>query len=146
MKEARLLHEINHLNIVKFHSVCEDGVTSVTVPTKLGFLMEYVRFDFSPMKIDQKVSSLKDFLRLVDQFDCGGFEHLAEFIVKDIANALEHLHSRDIVHRDLKPDNVLVSNTHYTSLPENERNRYWTSQPIQVKLTEAELLSFTPTA
>jgi serine/threonine protein kinase len=29
-------------------------------------------------------------------------------MVKDLANALQYLHSRKIVHRDLKPENVMV--------------------------------------
>jgi serine/threonine protein kinase len=29
-------------------------------------------------------------------------------MVKDLANALQYLHSREIVHRDLKPENLMV--------------------------------------
>ena len=132
-KEAKLLHTVNHDNIVKFDSVCFYTGSSVN---KISFLMEYNQFDFAPLGQNYSVSSLKDFLLFVDKFDCSGLEHLNDYIATDVCRGLSYLHSNDIVHRDLKPDNVLVSNQHYTSLIEEEREKYWFSKPIVAKLTD----------
>ncbi|XP_064631650.1 cyclin-dependent kinase 15-like [Lineus longissimus] len=101
IKEARLLNSIRHPNIVQFNSVFHDSENG-SLPMRNGFIMEYVHFSFKPLNMDKDVSSLTDFLNIVDQYDGVGFEHVSKFIAKDIVSALAFLHSKDVVHRDLQ--------------------------------------------
>lgn len=37
-------------------------------------------------------------------------------IVKQMAEAVEHMHDQDIAHRDIKPENIVICNVPFTSL------------------------------
>jgi len=133
LKEVKLLHQARHDNIVKFDSVVrvEDS------GKKLGMLLEYVAFDFTPFGEDCQLSSLKDFMNKVDtEANYEGFEHLHDIIALDVCKGLSYLHSHDIVHRDLKPGNILVSNQHYASMGQSTVEEYWEKRPIIAKLTD----------
>ena len=84
-------------------------------------MLEYVYFDFTPFRLEGRVSSLQDYL------DCMGtkeeilssFACLHRKIAEDASLGLQYLHERNIVHRDLKPGNVLISNQcHYNNVHE----------------------------
>ncbi|XP_074608746.1 cyclin-dependent kinase 9-like [Acropora palmata] len=116
VKEARMLYNIQHDNVVKFKAFCQKPY---------AIMLEYVYFDFSVFgdECDKKVHSLREFLVFVDKEQV--LEDLNECsvitkIAKDVANGLCYLHSKDIVHRDLKTANVLVSNQHYSNIASKE--------------------------
>ena len=78
--------------------------------------MEYSCFDFGPFGIEKRVSTLANFLHLVDDnFDFTSFAELLPICAKDIITGLEYLHNKNIAHRDLKPANILVSNQNYSN-------------------------------
>ena len=128
-KEARLLHDLNHDNIVGFKAVCHEPV---------ALMLEYVYFDLSVFGGEGKVSSLKNFLSCLDKGNCHGIEaNFMTSIASDIGSGLLYLHERGIAHRDLKPSNVLVSNHHYCEETNRDKIAYaWSHQPVICKLTD----------
>jgi serine/threonine protein kinase len=85
VREARLLMELDHPNIVKGLRVAREGDV-------FFFAMEEIPGE-----------CLLDILVRDGPFD----EETALGIVVEVAAALEYLHSRGLVHRDVKPGNVL---------------------------------------
>lgn len=129
LKEARLLHEVNHKSIVRFEAMCNE-------PHAL--MLEYVYFELAVFGIQGKVSSLDDLLSFVDKSNCEGIaETFMQKIAHDIARGLQYLHDKDIVHRDLKPENVLVSNHHYRGETDRQKlNVASKAEPLICKLTD----------
>lgn len=128
IKEAKVMHSLNHKNVVKFDSLINSGSCAVT-----SFLMEYVNFDFKYFGLDYTASSLKELLGTLDKEEYIGFEHFQIIIARDITNGLKYLHDKGIVHRDLKPENILVSNQHYD---ESTIASFWETRPVMAKLTD----------
>ncbi|XP_028404026.1 probable myosin light chain kinase DDB_G0284661 [Dendronephthya gigantea] len=112
-KEAALLNSIKgHKNIVQFLGFCEEPCS---------IMLEYISFSFSPLGAEKCVSTLADFLRLLDEdYDFESFSHLLPVCAQDIVAGLEYLHGKNIAHRDLKLGNILVSNQHYVEKFTNE--------------------------
>ena len=129
VKEARILQKLSHNNIVIFKGICNNP---------FALVLEYVYFDFSPFGVKSKVSSLADFLTVLDGFNCHGFDspHVISTICKDMAVGLQYLHGNDIAHRDLKPANILVSNRHYCHLQGTEMREVWVKHPLLCKLAD----------
>ncbi|CAI9740149.1 kinase-activated kinase 2 [Octopus vulgaris] len=50
------------------------------------------------------------FTRIQERTNSAFTEQEAAAIIRDIATAIDHLHSMDIAHRDIKPENLLYSN------------------------------------
>ncbi|ACZ32590.1 serine/threonine-protein kinase [Chlamydia pneumoniae LPCoLN] len=86
LKEAQSLHQITHPNIVKFHRYGK-------WQDCLYIAMEYIE------GISLREYILAQFISLPQAID----------IIFDIAQALEHLHSRNILHKDIKPENILIT-------------------------------------
>ena len=77
-KEARLLHDLDPDNIVKFKAVCHEPV---------AVILEYVYSDLSVFGGEGKVSSLKDFISCLDTGDCNGMDaNFMNRIESDIAH------------------------------------------------------------
>ena len=76
--------------------------------------MKYSCFDFGPLGVEKKVSTLEDFVHFVDaEFDFSAFGDLLLVCARDLVTGLAFLHSNCIAHRHLKPGNTLVCNQHY---------------------------------
>jgi tetratricopeptide (TPR) repeat protein len=89
IREARAAAALNHPHIVTIHDVGEEGGQPFLV-------MELV----PGPRLSQARPT--DLARVVD-------------IATQICAALEHAHTNQIVHRDLKPDNVLLSDSSYST-------------------------------
>ena len=87
IKEARLLQNLRHANVVEFKGICTD---------QLSLLLEYAYFDFSPFGCDIQTHSLAEFLTVCEQSSCDGmnvavFAHAAF----DVASDLKYLHQNN---------------------------------------------------
>ena len=82
----RILEELDHENILKFHEVFEDEQTiyCVTEICKGHELFDVI--------LELGTLSERD----------------AASIIQKILEAVEYLHDKGIAHRDLKPENVLI--------------------------------------
>ena len=65
IKEARLLQNLRHANVVEFKGICTD---------QLSLLLEYAYFDFSPFGCDIQThsASLAELLAVCEQSSCDG--------------------------------------------------------------------------
>ncbi len=88
LEEARVLSELNHPNIVRFHTVD-------MVEDRLIIVMEYVE-GTSLRKVIERESPMS--------------QERTVFLMQQILNALHHAHSIGIVHRDVKPENIILTN------------------------------------
>ena len=85
-KEAELLESLDHPNVLKFIDFQEkEG--------RVYIVTEYVQGKNLKELIKEKSLSVKD---------------KAE-IIRQIADALDYVHSGGIIHRDIKPSNVMVT-------------------------------------
>src|SRR5262245_59475862 len=90
-REAQHAAKLDHPNIVRGLGVGKD-----TDSGKHYLIMEYVDGPSAQQLLDRH-----------GKIALGDAVH----IIKDIAQALEHVQSRDIVHRDIKPENILITRT-----------------------------------
>lgn len=99
--EVQIMKSIHHDNIIKYKQIPDDLEHAISVynPTKLPLLsMEYCS---------------KGNLRYVLQEprNISGLNEIdVRFLLTDIRNGLEYLHSKNITHRDIKPDNIVLQN------------------------------------
>jgi len=108
LKEARLLAQLSHENIVAFDSICETRSKARPVQ-KMGILLELVEFSSTVDGEEFTVSSLQEYLVFLNtQCKFRGFEENHNVIARGMCNGLAFLHESNVVHMDLKPANVLL--------------------------------------
>ena len=86
LKEARIISELHHENIINVYDVFEENGTAY-------YVMEYI-----------DGGSLGSLLQLKGKLT----EDEAVNYIKKIANAVEYIHQRKINHFDIKPDNIML--------------------------------------
>ncbi|KAL3887124.1 hypothetical protein ACJMK2_027078 [Sinanodonta woodiana] len=94
-KEARLMEQLTHENIVHFYGVCREGEYIVMEYVQLGSLLEFIQ------KCKQQGKSLKD----QSITFCMG-----------LARGMEYLHSKSIMHCDLAARNILLTDHHVVKI------------------------------
>ena len=103
-----------------------------------AMMLEYVYFDFNLFGLDERVSTLSDFLIKIDEYDSAGYQEMVSHAATEIISGLAYLHQTGIAHRDLKTANILVSNQHYCSMSVKSRDLHesYHERPIARKLTD----------
>jgi len=119
-RESELMESLDHPNIVKLHEVietqfsiyiCMDYIEGES--NSLGeicfccHLRSQFQADFVGLFYMTLGTSLEQYLKIQDQGKLD--EKEARRIIRELARAIAHCHSRFIVHRDLKPANVLIT-------------------------------------
>ena len=89
-REFQLLQSLSHPNIIRAHEYDRDGDTAF-------FTMEYL----SGLSLESVLSAHREVVL--------GRAH-ALIIIRDVAAALEHAHTRGVVHGDLNPGNIFITN------------------------------------
>jgi predicted Ser/Thr protein kinase len=89
-REFQLLQSLSHPNIVRAHEYDRDGDTAF-------FTMEYL----SGLSLEGVLAAHRE--AVLERAH-------ALMIIRDVAAALEHAHSRGVVHGDLNPGNIFVTN------------------------------------
>lgn len=97
--EVLIMKSLHHENIIKFKAIPHDLEASISKfnTTKLPLLsMEYC-----------SKGNLRHVLH--DTRNLSGLSETdVRFLLSDIRNGLEYLHSKKVTHRDLKPDNIVL--------------------------------------
>jgi PAS domain-containing serine/threonine kinase len=70
---------------------------------------------FSPQGFPSQKSSAMDLFECIEQHDSFQ-EDKAQYIFKQIVNALSHLHEVGLVHRDVKDENILIDSNYHVKL------------------------------
>ncbi len=84
-KEARILSELNHNNIVRFYSID-------IIENKICLVMEYVDGDSLRSLIGERKLEIEKIKNITVQ----------------ILDALSYAHKKGFLHRDIKPENILI--------------------------------------
>lgn len=87
IREAKMIASLDHPHIVRVMDVFEENGTAY-------YVMD-----------DLKGGSLKDKVRLQGRFS----EAEAEDFIRQVADALSYIHSRNMLHLDVKPSNILLN-------------------------------------
>jgi cyclin-dependent kinase-like len=90
LREAGILKEVQHKNVVKF-------ITHIEHHGDQCLVLEFVPQD------------LLGFLKSVACLDKNSAMAVKAGLVRQLVSGLQYLHSKNVVHRDLKPDNLLVT-------------------------------------
>ena len=87
VREAKLVAQLHHPNIVDIYAIVEDG-------PEIYLVFEFVE----GLTLDDALKSS----------GAMGFER-ARRVIKEMAAAVEHAHEKGVIHRDLKPSNVMLA-------------------------------------
>ncbi len=86
-KEALILNEVNHDNLVKCFYIFSDD-------NNFYFVMEYVGGG--------------DLFSLMTQYNFN--KQVVKQFLAEVLLSLDYIHSKEIYHRDIKPENILIDN------------------------------------
>ena len=86
MKEAKILAQLNHPNVVQIYDIIENN-------GQLALVMEYLTGNTLSKQLRENIVTLKQRLQWLQQ----------------IADGLATAHEKGLIHRDLKIDNILIS-------------------------------------
>ncbi|XP_028393478.1 serine/threonine-protein kinase pef1-like isoform X2 [Dendronephthya gigantea] len=87
IREASLLQELKHANIVKLHDIVHTKDT-------LMFVFEYLHTDLS---------------HYLEKYPSGLHPHNAKLFLLQLLRGLNYCHDKRILHRDIKPQNLLLN-------------------------------------
>ncbi|CAB3984768.1 cyclin-dependent kinase 14-like isoform X1 [Paramuricea clavata] len=87
IREASLLQELKHANVVKLHDIVHTKDT-------LMFVFEYLHTDLS---------------HYLEKYPSGLHPHNAKLFLLQLLRGLNYCHDKRILHRDIKPQNLLLS-------------------------------------
>ena len=102
IKEAKLLHTLDHPNLVCLKGLCSD---------QNAILLEYVCFNLKPFGLDKTVTCLKDLLQYFDKIHCAQISsNVFYYAATDIAKGLQCLQENGVAHSALTTNfHILVS-------------------------------------
>ncbi len=83
--EGKVLEEMSHKNIVKYHDIFEEN-------NSIYLVIEYVK----GKTLKEYYEKSKNLAHTMDIFG-------------EILEGIEYLHKKNVVHRDIKPDNIIVN-------------------------------------
>lgn len=105
IREASLLKELKHANIVTLHDIVHTRET-------LTFVFEYVVSSFLMFKFPQstfKQLQNTDLSQYMERHP-GGLDHRnVRLFLFQLLRGLTYCHKRRVLHRDVKPQNLLIS-------------------------------------
>lgn len=113
MKEVRLLESLNHPNIVRF-------LESVVDTNELLIIVEWAEKGDLKRLIRRAIANEVHFKQ----------SEIWEYS-RQLASALDHMHSKRIMHRDLKPANIFVSKDAMLKLGDLGLGRFFSSQTLE---------------
>merc|ERR1739848_881753 len=109
-REAEILKNLSHKNIIKFLAFEEEGEireTAVGISKNSFFITEAVK----PLGYDM-VTHMENFEKVKRPVP----ERDVFVLVQQMADVVRYMHTQGIIHRDLKPDNVLISRDFHLKL------------------------------
>lgn len=112
-REVAVLRQLWHPGLVRLYAADEDGDPAWYAMEDLGriSLREVIAASQpqAPVDVSSLVASAASAPLAVAQTPpCGLRPAVAVSLIKTIASAMAHAHSRGIIHRDLKPENVMM--------------------------------------
>ena len=115
-RELQNLHNLQHPNIIKILDYINNKTTNYIILEYCngGNLSDYIR---RYMNINRQPLN----------------EFFIQKILRQIAPAMEYMHSKNIIHRDIKLENILLNFNNYPNIPKNGR------APQPLKFSEKSL-------
>ena len=127
-KEAKLLNDARHENIIELLAVCDNPAT---------IMLELCELSMNPFQGDQSFHSLDKFLKYLAKNELlDFFPGICDKITNDILQSIFYIHSKNIVHRDIKPANILVNNLHYCNASQEDAIDVLRKNPLTCKLAD----------
>lgn len=102
IEEAKILHELDHPNVVKVTDCFDGNITSY-------YVMRYIKGEDLESFIESHGKPNENGIKCLD-------EELAIKFITDVLNGLTYIHENSIIHRDIKPSNILITADHQVKI------------------------------